>query len=75
MPTYTTWFVTVVLQVAGREKEVRGPGHSSKEAAQQDLDALREKLASGEWLDLDWISANPTYVVAAHLDSSSIGFA
>ena len=39
-----------------------------------DLDAVREFLGSGEWINLPWLSANPKSVVAAYLDSTSVGF-
>ncbi len=74
MPVYTTWYATVVLEVAGKEKQIRGPGRTAEGDAKADLDAVRELLGSGEWINLDWISANPKNVVAAYLDSSSVGF-
>jgi hypothetical protein len=75
MPTFTNWFVVVTLEVAGKEKQLRGPRRGREEEAKQDLDAVRHKIASGEWLDLDWISANPKHFVAAHISSTSVGFA
>lgn len=74
MPVYTTWFVTVVLEVAGKERSIQGPERDSEEETKADLKALQDLLGSGEWINLDWISANPKHVVAAHVDSSSIGF-
>lgn len=74
MPTYTTWYVNVILEVAGKERQLQGPGRSEEAQAKADLDALREKLGSGEWINLDWISANPQHVVAAHVSSSSVAF-
>jgi hypothetical protein len=74
MPVYTTWFVTVVLEVAGKERSVRGPERDTEEEVKADLKALQDLLGSGEWINLDWISANPKHVIGAHVDSSSIGF-
>jgi hypothetical protein len=73
MPTFTTWFVTVVLEVAGKQQTVQGPERDSEDEVKADLRELQEKLGTGEWINLDWISANPKHVVAAHVDSSSIG--
>jgi hypothetical protein len=73
MPTFTTWFVTVVLEVAGKQQTVQGPERDSEDEVKADLKELQEKLGTGEWINLDWISANPKHVVAAHVDSSSIG--
>lgn len=73
MPVYTSWYVTVILEVAGKERPVRGPSRRSEEEAQADLAALQEKLGSGEWINLVWISADPAHVVAAHVDSTSVG--
>jgi hypothetical protein len=73
MPVYTTWFVTVVLEVAGREKSVQGPGRSTREEAEADLKAIRDLLGTGEWINLDWITASPKHVVAAHIESTSVG--
>jgi hypothetical protein len=75
MPTWTTWRVVVVLEVAGKEKQVHGPGHSDMGEAEKDLDAVRALLGSGDWINLPWLSANPKSVVAAYLDSTSVGFA
>jgi len=72
MPTWTTWYVTVVLEIAGKEKQIRGPGHSDRAPAEADLNEL---LGTGTWINLSWISANPKNVVAAYLDSSSVGIA
>jgi hypothetical protein len=73
MPGYTNWYVVVVMEVAGKQREVKGPSSSDKAKAEADLDALRGKLGTDEWIDLDWISANPQHVVAAYLDSRSFG--
>ncbi len=73
MATFTNWYVTVVLEVAGKQQTIRGPSRSSEEDTKADLKELQELLGSGEWINLDWISANPKHVVAAHLDSTSIG--
>jgi hypothetical protein len=75
MPTWTTWYVTVVLEIAGKERQIHGPGHSEQAPAEADLNALRELLGTGTWINLSWISANPKNVVAAYLDSSSVGIA
>lgn len=75
MPTYTTWYVTVVLEVAGKQQSIRGPGRSNEEDVKADLKALQDLLGRGDWINLDWISANPKNVVAAHIDSTSVGFA
>ncbi|HEU4462633.1 MAG TPA: hypothetical protein VFR75_08570 [Solirubrobacterales bacterium] len=74
MPTYTSWYVTVILEVAGKEKGVQGPVRDTEAEVKADLKELQEQMGSGEWINLDWISANPAHVVAAHVDSSSIGF-
>jgi hypothetical protein len=74
MPVYSTWFVTVVLEVAGKEKSVEGPGRDTEDEAKTDLKELQDLLGSGDWINLEWISANPKNVVAAHVDSSSVGF-
>jgi hypothetical protein len=74
MTTYTTWYVTVVLEVAGKQQTIRGPGRSAEEEVKADLKALQDLLGSGDWINLDWISANPKNVVAAHIDSTSVGF-
>ena len=74
MPTYTNWYVVVVLEVGGEEKTVRGPTRTTETEAQADLDAVRGKVASGAWIDLDWISANPDRFVAVYVDSTSVGF-
>jgi hypothetical protein len=73
MPTYTNWYVVVVMEVAGKQREVKGPKSSDQTKAEADLNALRGKLGTGEWIDLDWISANPKHVVAAYVDSRSFG--
>lgn len=75
MPTFTTWYVTVILQVAGKQQTITGPGRDSEDEVKADLKQLQDLLGSGDWINLDWISANPANVVAAHVDSSSIGFA
>jgi hypothetical protein len=67
--------VAVVLEVAGKEKQIRGPGHSEKADAEKDLEAVRELLGSGQWINLPWLSAHSKSVVAAYLDSSSVGVA
>jgi len=74
MAFHTAWFVTVILEIAGKKEEVRGPERDSEGEAKADLDALRESLGSGEWINLDWISANPMKVVTAVLDSETTGF-
>lgn len=74
MAFVTMWFATVILEVAGKKEQVRGPERETEEEAKADLDALRESLGSGEWINLDWISANPKHVVAAVLDSETSGF-
>lgn len=74
MAFYTAWFVTVVLEVAGKKEQIRGPEHDGEDEAKADLDALRESLGSGEWINLEWISANPKHVIAAVLDSETTGF-
>ena len=74
MPVSTTWFVNVILEVAGKERNIVGPGRPTEAEAKQDLNAVREFLGSGEWINLDWLSASPKHVVAAHLGSSSIGW-
>jgi hypothetical protein len=75
MPTFTTWYVTVILQVAGKQQTITGPGRDTEEEAKADLKELQDLLGGGDWINLDWISANPKHVVAAHVDRSSIGFA
>lgn len=74
MPVYTTWYVTVVLEVAGKEKSVRGPSRSAEAEVKADLKDLQDLLGSGDWINLDWISANPKHVIAAHIASRSHGF-
>ena len=74
MPTYTTWYVTVIIQVAGKQQDIQGPERDTEDKTQSDLKELQEQLGSGEWINLDWISANPKNVVAAYVDSSSISF-
>lgn len=74
MPIYTTWYVTVVLEVAGKERKIDGPGRNEESEAKADLNELRGLLGSGDWINLDWISANPKHVVAAYLDSTSAGW-
>lgn len=73
MPVYTTWYVTVILEVAGKERSVEGPSRNSEEEVKADLKELQDLLGSGDWINLDWISANPKHVIAAHVDSSSVG--
>lgn len=73
MPVYTTWYVTVVLEVAGKEKSVRGPSRSTEDEVKADLKELQDLLGRGDWINLDWISANPKHVIAALVDSSSVG--
>lgn len=73
MPVYTTWFVTVVLEVAGKEKSVQGPSRNTEDEVKQDLKELQELLGNANWINLEWISANPKHVIAAHVDSSSVG--
>jgi|GEM_PF-2219724 len=73
MPIFTTWYVTVLLDVAGKQQTIQGPGRDSEEEVKADLKALQDLLGSGEWINLDWISANPKNVVAAHIDSTSAG--
>jgi hypothetical protein len=74
MPSYTNWFVTVVLEVAGKQERVQGPTRPTEDEAKADLKNLQDQLGSGDWVNLDWISANPTSVAAAVVDSSSVGF-
>jgi hypothetical protein len=73
MPVYTSWFVTVVLEVAGKEERIKGPKRTTEEEVKADLKDLQDQLGGGDWINLDWISANPTNVVAAVVDSSSVG--
>ena len=74
MPGYTNWYVTVLVEVAGKERAISGPSRSQQADAEQDLDQVREFLGSGTWINLPWLSANPQSVVAAYLDSKSFGF-
>jgi hypothetical protein len=73
VPTFTTWYVTVILQVAGKQQTITGPSRDSEDEVKADLKQLQDLLGGGDWINLDWISANPANVVAAHVDSSSIG--
>ena len=70
----TTYFVTAILEVARKKEELRGPERGTEEEAKADLDELRESLGSGEWINLDWISANPKNIAAAVLQSETTGF-
>jgi hypothetical protein len=40
MPTYTTWFVVLLVRHGSKEREVRSPGVSDKFEAQKELDLL-----------------------------------
>ncbi len=73
MPSYTSWFVTVVLEVASKQERVQGPTRATEDEAKADLKNLQNQLGGGDWVNLDWISANPTNVAAAVVDSSSVG--
>lgn len=74
MPVSTNWYVVVTLEVAGKEQSVRGPDRTSETDAKADLKELQEKLGKGDWVNLDWLSADPKRIVAAHVDRTSIGF-
>jgi hypothetical protein len=75
MPTYTTWYVVLVIRDGNRQREVRSSGTSDEAEAKKELDEVRAALKSGEWVDLSWFSARADVVEAAYLDSSSVGFA
>jgi len=74
MPSSTNWYVTVILEVAGKKQSIRGPDRGSEGAAKADLKDLQERLGTGEWINLDWISADPKRVVAAHTDRTTVSF-
>lgn len=73
MPTYTTWFVQVILYSGNRE--IKSPGFNSKEEAEAALATIRAAQQGGGWIELDWISVKGDDVLAANLTSSSVGFA
>jgi hypothetical protein len=74
MPTYTTWFVVLLVQLGAKEREVRSPGTSEKVDAERELDQVRAAMKGGGWVDLPWFSASADNIIAAYLDSSSVGF-
>lgn len=73
MPTYTTWYVVLLVQLGAKEREVRSPGVRDKFDAQRELDQVRAAMKEGGWVDLPWFSANAENITAAYLDSSSFG--
>lgn len=75
MPTFTTWYVVLLIREGTKQREVRSPGTDSEEDAKKDLDLVRAAMKAGEWVDLPWFSARAETIDAAYLDSSSVGFA
>lgn len=75
--TSISWhYVEVTLSLgASKTKTIQGPSHDTEEEAKSDLKALQDQLGSGEWINLDWLSADPKHVIAAHVSSSGIAFA
>lgn len=73
MPTYTTWFVVLLVKHGAKEREVKSPGVSDKFEAQKELDQVRAAMKAKEWVDLPWFSASAENITAAYLDSSSFG--
>lgn len=74
MPTYTTWFVVLLVQLGTKEREVRSPGISERAEAERELDRVRAAMKDGGWVDLPWFSASADSITAAYLDKSSVGF-
>lgn len=68
------WFVEVTISLGGNKTQsIQGPSRESEAEARADLRELQDKLGSGEWINLDWLSANPKHVVAAHVSGGYIG--
>lgn len=70
MPSYTTWFVEVVLHT---KDKLKSPGFKSREDADAALAAIREAQKSGDWLGLDWLSVKGSDILVANITSSSVG--
>jgi hypothetical protein len=50
------------------------PTRTTEEEVKADLRELQGQLGGSDWINLDWITANPTNVIAAVVDSTSVGF-
>jgi len=48
MPTFTTWYVTVILQVARKQQTITGPGRDTEEEVKADLKERRHRVPGGE---------------------------
>ena len=70
------WYVEVILSLGGNKTQtIHGPSRDTEDEAKQDLRVLQEKLGSGDWINLDWLSANPQNVIAAHVTGTGFAFA
>jgi|tagenome__1003787_1003787.scaffolds.fasta_scaffold20598754_2 hypothetical protein len=72
---YEAWFVVILVQLGRKEQRVEGPHHQDRFEAEKELQAVREAMKAGSWVDLPWFTGRPESVLAAHLDSASFGFA
>lgn len=76
MASVSWWYVEVIVRVGGSKTQaIQGPTRNSEDEAKSDLRMVQEKLGSGDWINLDWISANPEYVVAAYVTGGGIAIA
>jgi hypothetical protein len=70
------WFVEVILSLGGSKTQaIQGPSRDTEEEAKEDLRLLQEKLGTGEWINLDWLSASPKSIIAAHVSGTGFAFA
>ena len=68
------WYVEVTVSLGGsKTRAISGPHRDTEVEAKADLRELQEKLGSGDWINLDWLSANPKNVVTAHIESGFFG--
>jgi hypothetical protein len=71
------WYVEVTLSLGtSKTQTISGPSRDTEDEAKADLRELQEQLGSGgDWINLDWLSANPKNVIAAHVASGYFGIA
>lgn len=75
MPTFTNWYLVIVVREGSKHREVRGPSSADEAATKEELDIVRAAMKAGEWVDLPWFSARADVIDAAYIDSTSVGFA
>jgi hypothetical protein len=60
--------IVVILNTPGAGREIKSPRFDTEEQAQADMAKIRAVQASGELLDLPWLSVRGGSVIAAHLE-------